>query len=66
MFDAVSQFITKFWGVDEDDSKSNQLDNIEVFEIDDEDGIYNFIDERWIESHKKNLKRENSSEDTRI
>ena len=46
MFDAVSQFITKLWGVDEDDSKSNQLDNIEVYEIENEDGIYNFIDER--------------------
>jgi hypothetical protein len=40
----VSQFITNLWGKDED--KSNNFDNIEVYEIENEEGIYNFIDEK--------------------
>lgn len=40
----MSQFITNLWGKDE--IKRNQFDNIEIYEIENEEGVYNFIDER--------------------
>ena len=60
----MSQFITNLWGKDE--IKTNQFDNIEVYEIENEEGIYNFIDERWIETNRQESKRLDSSEDTRV
>ena len=40
----MSKFITNLWGKDE--IKSEKFDNLEEYEIQNEEEVYNFIDEK--------------------